>query len=43
MILKGSEFFRNFPGSDLAGIAGLAEVVHVQKGEVIFEQGADMR
>jgi len=41
MILKGSEFFRNFPGSDLAGIAGLAEVVYVEKGEVIFEQGDD--
>ena len=39
MILKGSEFFRNFPGSDLAGIAALTEVVHVQKDEVIFEQG----
>lgn len=41
MILKGSEFFRNFPGSDLAGIAALAEVVHVKKDEVIFEQGDD--
>ena len=41
MILKGSEFFRNFPGSDLAGIAALTEVVHVQKGEVVFEQGDD--
>lgn len=39
MILKGSEFFRNFPGSDLAGIAALTEVVHLQKGEVVFEQG----
>lgn len=39
MILKGSEFFRNFPGSDLAGIAALATVVHVQKDETIFEQG----
>jgi hypothetical protein len=41
MILKGSEFFRNFPGSDLAGIAALACVVHIEKGEVIFEQGED--
>jgi len=41
MILKGSEFFRNFPGSDLAGIAALAEVLHVSKDEVIFEQGDD--
>ena len=39
MILKGSEFFRNFPGSDLAGIAALTEVVHLQKDEVVFEQG----
>ena len=39
MILKGSEFFRNFPGADLAGIASLADVVHYEKGEVVFEQG----
>ncbi len=39
MILKGSEFFRNFPGADLAGIASLADVVHTEAGEVIFEQG----
>ncbi|MDA1102402.1 MAG: cyclic nucleotide-binding domain-containing protein [Gemmatimonadetes bacterium] len=39
MILKGSEFFKNFPGGDLAGIAALAGVEHVQKGEVVFEQG----
>jgi len=39
MILKGSEFFRNFPGADLAGIASLADVVDVDAGEVIFEQG----
>ncbi len=39
MILKGSEFFRNFPGSDLAGIAALAEVRHAEKDEVIFEHG----
>jgi CRP-like cAMP-binding protein len=39
MILKGSEFFRNFPGGDLAGIASLADVVHVEPGEVVFEQG----
>ncbi len=39
MILKGSEFFRYFPGSDLAGIAALSQVIHVKKGEVIFEQG----
>jgi HEAT repeat protein len=39
MILKGSEFFRNFPGADLAGIASLADVVHVDPGEVVFEQG----
>ncbi|MEM7417140.1 MAG: cyclic nucleotide-binding domain-containing protein [Gemmatimonadota bacterium] len=41
MILKGSEFFRNFPGGDLAGIAALAEVVHVQKDEVIFTEGEE--
>ena len=37
--VKGSEFFRNFPGSDLAGVASLTEVVHARKGEVVFEQG----
>ncbi|MGB1840554.1 MAG: cyclic nucleotide-binding domain-containing protein [Longimicrobiales bacterium] len=41
MILKGSEFFRNFPGSELAGIAALTKVVHVQKDEIIFEQGEE--
>ena len=41
MILKGSEFFRNFPGSDLAGIAALADVVYVEPGDVVFEQGDD--
>lgn len=41
MILKGSEFFRNFPGSELAGIAALSKVVHVDDGGVIFEQGDD--
>jgi MFS family permease len=41
MILKGSEFFRNFPGSDLAGIASLADVVYADPGQVIFEQGAE--
>ena len=39
MILKGSEFFRNFPGSDLAGVASLADVRHVEAGETVFEQG----
>jgi HEAT repeat protein len=39
MILKGSEFFRNFPGADLAGIASLAAEVHCDRGEVVFEQG----
>jgi HEAT repeat protein len=39
MILKGSEFFRRFPGSDLAGIAALTQVVHVTKDEVLFELG----
>lgn len=39
MLLKGSEFFRNFPGSDLAGIAALAEVVYCEPNEVVFEQG----
>jgi len=38
MILKGSEFFRNFPGADLAAVAALADVVHFDKGEVVFEQ-----
>ncbi len=39
MILKGSELFRNFPGPDLAGIAALADVVHLESGEVVFELG----
>ena len=39
MILKGSEFFRRFPGTDLAGIAALTQVVHVTKDEVLFELG----
>jgi CRP-like cAMP-binding protein len=39
MLLKGSEFFKNFPGTDLAGVAAKAGVVHVEAGEVIFEQG----
>ena len=39
MLLKGSEFFRNLPGADLAGIAAMTEVVHVDADEVIFEQG----
>jgi HEAT repeat protein len=39
MILKGSEFFRYFPGSDLAGVASLADVRHVEAGESVFEQG----
>jgi CRP/FNR family cyclic AMP-dependent transcriptional regulator len=39
MILKGSQLFRNFPGPDLAGIASLADVVHLQTDDVVFEQG----
>lgn len=39
MILKGSQLFRYFPGSDLAGIASLADEVHLQDGESVFEQG----
>jgi HEAT repeat protein len=39
MILKGSEFFRHFPGADLAGVAALADVRHAEAGEVVFEQG----
>jgi HEAT repeat protein len=39
MILKGSEFFRNFPGADLAAVAALADVVHYDQGEIVFEQG----
>ncbi|KPJ82873.1 MAG: hypothetical protein AMS19_06420 [Gemmatimonas sp. SG8_23] len=39
MILKGSEFFRNFPGAELAGIAELTEVVHAGADEVLFELG----
>lgn len=38
MLLKGSEFFRNFPGGDLAGIAAMAGVVHADAGHVIFRQ-----
>jgi HEAT repeat protein len=41
MILKGSEFFRNFPGSDLAGVAALADVRHVEAGDAVFEQGEE--
>ena len=40
MILKGSEFFRNFPGSDLAGIASHVDEVYLEAGETVFEQGA---
>lgn len=39
MLLKGSEFFKHFPGADLAGIAAITEVVHVDAGRVVFEQG----
>lgn len=39
MILKGSQLFRYFPGSDLAGIASLAEVVHLETDHVVFQQG----
>jgi HEAT repeat protein len=39
MILKGSAFFRHFPGSELGGIAALTQEVHAEDGEVIFEQG----
>ena len=41
MILKGSELFRNLPGSDLAGIASIAQVVYADEGEVLFELGED--
>lgn len=39
MILKGSQLFRYFPGSDLAGIASLSEVVHLDADEILFNQG----
>lgn len=39
MILKGSQLFSHFPGAELAGIASLAEVVHLESGEIVFEQG----
>lgn len=39
MLLRGSEFFKNFSGADLAGVAAMADVVHVRAHEVIFEQG----
>ena len=39
MILKGSELFRNLPGSDLAGIASIAGVVHLGENDVVFELG----
>jgi hypothetical protein len=39
MILKGSQLFRHFPGNDLAGIAALSEVVHLEKDQMVFEQG----
>ncbi|MFQ5537346.1 MAG: cyclic nucleotide-binding domain-containing protein [Gemmatimonadota bacterium] len=41
MVLKGSELFRYFPGSDLAGIAALAEIVHAEPEEIIFRQGEE--
>jgi HEAT repeat protein len=37
MILKGSELFRNLPGSDLAGIASIATVVYLNEGDIVFE------
>lgn len=39
MILKGSQLFSNFPGNDLAGIASVAEVVHLSEDETVFRQG----
>jgi hypothetical protein len=39
MILKGSQLFASFPGNDLAGIASLADVVHLRPGDVVFRQG----
>jgi CRP-like cAMP-binding protein len=39
MILKGSQLFQHFPGSELAGIASLADVVHLESDQVVFEQG----
>ena len=39
MILKGSQLFRYLPGHDLAGIASLARVVHLEAGETVFTQG----
>jgi hypothetical protein len=39
MILKGSQLFRNLPGSDLAGIASLAEVQYLETDAVVFGQG----
>jgi hypothetical protein len=39
MILKGSELFRSFPGADLAGIAALSEVVHLDMDEIACRQG----
>lgn len=39
MLLRGSEFFKHFAGADLAGVAAMADVVHVRAHEVIFEQG----
>ena len=39
MILKGSQLFRSFPGSDLAGIASLAQDVYFETDDVVFEQG----
>ena len=41
MILKGSELFSSFPGPELAGVAALTEVVHLDADEVLFERGEE--
>lgn len=37
--LKSSPLFRPLPGEELARVAGLAETVHLDADEVLFEQG----
>lgn len=39
MLLKGSEFFRAFPGEELAGVAEMTSETYLEPDEVIFREG----
>ena len=39
MVLKGSQLFQGFPGNELAGIASVAGVAHLDRGQIVFHQG----